>query len=77
MVNNEKQAGNPIASLVHQLKLAQNKVILGLPDEDSDAEEEEEPSIAHVEIDLALSAHANACKVTLLFFISASVHISQ
>ena len=52
MIASEKQAGNPVACLIHSLKLEKNTIVLTLDDVDSDAP-------IHIDVDLSLTAHAN------------------
>lgn len=60
MVQTETKRGNPIASLVHQLKLDTNAVVLRLQDPFLEEEQAEGARFKLVEIDLSLSAFANA-----------------
>lgn len=52
MIKSEKHAGNPVALLIHSLKLDKNTIVLRLDDVDSD-------SILDIDVDLSLTAHAN------------------
>eukprot|EP00752_Nemacystus_decipiens_P013835 g12284.t1 len=54
LVKAETANGNPIASLIHELRLDRNQVVLALPT----SEEGEDDQL--VEVDIMLSAHANA-----------------
>ncbi|CBN79324.1 conserved unknown protein [Ectocarpus siliculosus] len=54
LVKAETANGNPIASLIHELRLDRNQVVLSLPT----AEDGEDDQL--VEVDIMLSAHANA-----------------
>eukprot|EP01059_Diplonema_ambulator_P031599 TRINITY_DN585_c0_g1_i11.p1 TRINITY_DN585_c0_g1~~TRINITY_DN585_c0_g1_i11.p1 ORF type:complete len:858 (+),score=327.18 TRINITY_DN585_c0_g1_i11:105-2678(+) len=58
IVKEQKRLGNPIASIIHELKLEKNKVSLLLqhPDVDEDGNSE----VHVVDVDISLSAHANA-----------------
>ncbi len=52
MITSEKDAGNPVASLIHSLKLDKNTIVVTLDDLDSDRQ-------IHINVDLSLTAHAN------------------
>ncbi|KAJ9460791.1 Nuclear export mediator factor NEMF-like protein [Diplonema papillatum] len=57
VVKEQKRLGNPVASMIHDLKLDKNKVSLLL----THADETDDTQEAHViDVDLALSAYANA-----------------
>ena len=56
VIKEQKRLGNPVASIIHELKLDKNMVSLLLTGED----EEGEDVVVVVDIDIALSAHANA-----------------
>eukprot|EP01064_Diplonema_japonicum_P035856 TRINITY_DN7880_c0_g4_i1.p1 TRINITY_DN7880_c0_g4~~TRINITY_DN7880_c0_g4_i1.p1 ORF type:complete len:1058 (+),score=267.93 TRINITY_DN7880_c0_g4_i1:169-3342(+) len=59
IIREQKRIGNPIASIIHELKLEKNKValLLTLPEEEDDDGNSE---VHVVEVDIGLSAHANA-----------------
>jgi predicted ribosome quality control (RQC) complex YloA/Tae2 family protein len=52
MIRAEKESGNPIALLIHSLKLDKNAVLLNLDDPDSRDK-------VTIEVDMGLSAHSN------------------
>eukprot|EP01061_Rhynchopus_euleeides_P002301 TRINITY_DN11762_c3_g1_i2.p1 TRINITY_DN11762_c3_g1~~TRINITY_DN11762_c3_g1_i2.p1 ORF type:complete len:1033 (+),score=445.82 TRINITY_DN11762_c3_g1_i2:104-3100(+) len=58
VVKEQKRLGNPIASMIHELKLEKNKVSLLLTNTSDDADDTEECQV--VDIDIGQSAHANA-----------------
>ncbi|OQR81173.1 hypothetical protein ACHHYP_16685 [Achlya hypogyna] len=60
LVKAEQKNGNPIASLIHRLDLAQNRVAVLLCDPDADDADMESAMAYCVPIDLSLSALANA-----------------
>ncbi|CAM6100258.1 unnamed protein product [Calypogeia fissa] len=61
MVKEEKKAGNPVAGLIHNLRLETNQITLLLSNNLDDMDEEEKTRpVDKVVVDLALSAHANA-----------------
>ncbi|DAZ98977.1 TPA: hypothetical protein N0F65_000509 [Lagenidium giganteum] len=63
LIKYEQKNGNPVASLIHELDLAKNRISILLCDEDEDEDEDgdEEDRKAHVVwIDLSMSALANA-----------------
>eukprot|EP01116_Phalansterium_solitarium_P001810 TRINITY_DN1161_c5_g1_i2.p1 TRINITY_DN1161_c5_g1~~TRINITY_DN1161_c5_g1_i2.p1 ORF type:complete len:624 (+),score=168.52 TRINITY_DN1161_c5_g1_i2:66-1937(+) len=68
MVKQARRAGDPLAGLVHQLRLSENRVTLALVPVECSGEEITEPisetaqgqPAMTVEVDLSLTAHANA-----------------
>ena len=58
VVKEQKKLGNPVASIIHELKLEKNRVSLLLASNDDDADDAAECQV--VDIDIGLSAHANA-----------------
>eukprot|EP00002_Diphylleia_rotans_P021148 TRINITY_DN4117_c0_g1_i6.p1 TRINITY_DN4117_c0_g1~~TRINITY_DN4117_c0_g1_i6.p1 ORF type:complete len:823 (+),score=195.64 TRINITY_DN4117_c0_g1_i6:75-2543(+) len=59
----ERKKGNPIASMIHQLKFELNQITVLLSDNLDDATEEELTKPAtKVDVDLSISAYANACR---------------
>jgi predicted ribosome quality control (RQC) complex YloA/Tae2 family protein len=63
LIRTERKAGNPVATLIHELHLERNAITLLLSNTlDDAAEEEMTAQCAKVEVDLNLSAHANAAE---------------
>ena len=64
MIQSEKEAGNPVASLVSSLQLDRNAITLRLENNLDDPEEEGEGGSRRgklsVQVDLGMTAHANA-----------------
>eukprot|EP01102_Stenamoeba_stenopodia_P015841 TRINITY_DN546_c0_g1_i1.p1 TRINITY_DN546_c0_g1~~TRINITY_DN546_c0_g1_i1.p1 ORF type:complete len:1148 (-),score=396.63 TRINITY_DN546_c0_g1_i1:62-3505(-) len=61
IVKDEKKKGDPIAGMIHRLKLESNEITLLLNAQDQTEEEMTRPS-DQVDIDISLSAYANARK---------------
>jgi hypothetical protein len=59
LVKEEKETGNPVACLIHELKLETNEIIIILVDDDDKDDFHENNEATLLEIDLGLSAHSN------------------
>eukprot|EP00754_Rhynchopus_humris_P038642 Rhum_TRINITY_DN21258_c0_g1::Rhum_TRINITY_DN21258_c0_g1_i1::g.173593::m.173593 len=58
VVKEQKNLGNPIAAIIHELKLDKNKVSLLLASQSDDADDSAECHV--VDVDISMSAHANS-----------------
>ena len=58
VVKEQKQLGNPIAAIIHELKLDKNKVSLLLTSQADDADDSAECHV--VDVDISMSAYANS-----------------
>jgi len=62
VIKEEKKKGNPIASIIHRLKLETNEIVLLLSKSNAMTEEEITAESEQVDIDIGETAYANATK---------------